>query len=510
MLYSQSYRLEEYRLSNILKASEHVGRPHLALENNIYVTGTNGKGSTIAFLKEIFSSLSLSFNVFTSPHIESVTERIVVRGKPIEEKYLKSLLKKLEKFDLSFFESMTLVAYMAFAEFRSDINIIEVGIGGRLDATNILGSAICSVITSINYDHCEYLGDKISEIAYEKACIIKENSVCVIARQKYKDKVYAACIKQAMKKNTEVLCYGNDFETEMSNTYWSVRMIENSKGSSIAHNSKEPDAECNDFEVNKQSSKTQDMGLKHIPLPLNLLGDHQIENATTAIIVAKVVYAKLFSKSLDNLSLANSSLTNPSLSNSSLLARSFNKHKSNFSEDYNTINNKIKIGIRDAKWPGRLETIRLVSLNVEFMLDGAHNESGGIALKTWIDQKSQILSNNSTKKRCLVIGMKKSKDAAKFIKLFIDSDLILFVDIRMDGIEFYTAEKLIEISKDLIISLDSNRDADDKIEKVDAIASKNSLREAMLSIDFQKYYVVCTGSLFLIADCYKLKKEFES
>ena len=174
-------------LTRVKNALEKIGNPQYKLPPTIHVAGTNGKGSTIAFLKSIFISAGYKVHVYTSPHIMNYNERIVLANKEIKDDKLYSITEevriRLGDDPITFFEGATVVALLAFARNDADILLVETGMGGRLDATNVLDRIIASVITSISEDHTEYLGDTLGKIAHEKAGIIKPHSPCVISWQ---------------------------------------------------------------------------------------------------------------------------------------------------------------------------------------------------------------------------------------------------------------------------------------------------------------------------------------
>ena len=159
-----------------------VGNPHEQLRA-IHVAGTNGKGSTCHLIAAALQASGLKVGLYTSPHLVSLTERIRINGKPIAEEevakwvtHYRSLLDALQP---SFFETMTAMAFDYFAQQKVDIAVIEVGLGGRLDSTNVL-HPILSVITNIGFDHTEFLGNSLEAIAREKAGIIKPHVRCII------------------------------------------------------------------------------------------------------------------------------------------------------------------------------------------------------------------------------------------------------------------------------------------------------------------------------------------
>jgi dihydrofolate synthase / folylpolyglutamate synthase len=155
----------------------------------IHVGGTNGKGSTATMIAKILESDGLKVGLFTSPHLNTVRERFQINTKPIAASKLRSLNTKISSLDqrqkkqLTFFEFMTALAFQYFSEEKVDVAVIEVGMGGRLDATNVVAPAL-SVLTSIGYDHQKHLGKNIAAIAFEKGGIIKEGVSVVSAEQK--------------------------------------------------------------------------------------------------------------------------------------------------------------------------------------------------------------------------------------------------------------------------------------------------------------------------------------
>lgn len=169
-------------LENTLRLMAHVGNPHEQLRA-IHVAGTNGKGSTSHLIAAALQVSGLRVGLFTSPHLVSLTERIRVNGTPIEEEEIADFIGQnkafLDTIQPSFFETMTALAFAYFVKRKVDIAVIETGLGGRLDSTNVL-TPILSVITNIGFDHTEFLGNTLSKIAKEKAGIMKPHVPCVI------------------------------------------------------------------------------------------------------------------------------------------------------------------------------------------------------------------------------------------------------------------------------------------------------------------------------------------
>lgn len=180
-------------LTNTIQFSNHLGNPHTKFKS-VHVGGTNGKGSTSHMLASVLQEAGYKVGLYTSPHLKNYTERVRINGKEISESYVVDFISEnksfLEKYQLSFFEMTVGLAFDYFANEKVDIAIIEVGLGGRLDSTNIITPEI-SVITNIGYDHVQMLGETLPEIAFEKAGIIKKNIPIVVGeRQKEVEKVF--------------------------------------------------------------------------------------------------------------------------------------------------------------------------------------------------------------------------------------------------------------------------------------------------------------------------------
>ena len=183
----------------------------------IHVTGTNGKGSTIAFMRELFAAHGKRVGTFTSPHIVSIHDRICINGNPISDAdfiRLANEIKKMEKRllethdQLSFFELLTLIALLYFKEQEVDLVLLEVGIGGLLDTTNVVTGEI-AVITSVGLDHQETLGNSLEEIAEQKSGIFKSGKKAVIA--KLAPEAQLVCQKTAKNLSVELYQAGQDF-----------------------------------------------------------------------------------------------------------------------------------------------------------------------------------------------------------------------------------------------------------------------------------------------------------
>ena len=169
-------------LDNTLRLMAHVGNPHEHIRA-IHVAGTNGKGSTSHLIAAALQAAGYKVGLFTSPHLVDLRERIRINGQPIEEAEVVDFIEQnrtfLDELQPSFFETMTAMAFAYFVKQQVDVAVVEVGLGGRLDSTNVL-TPILSVITNIGLDHTEFLGTTLPQIAREKAGIIKPGVPCVI------------------------------------------------------------------------------------------------------------------------------------------------------------------------------------------------------------------------------------------------------------------------------------------------------------------------------------------
>ena len=165
------------RLEKLLKK---LNNPHLNLPPVIHIAGTNGKGSTLSYIKSILIESDYSVHSYISPHLKLFNERVMLNNKQIKTSKLLSTLKYVKKINnknpITFFEITTAAAFYLFAENKADFLILETGLGGRLDATNIINNSLIDIITPISMDHQEYLGNNILKITNEKLGIIKKKS----------------------------------------------------------------------------------------------------------------------------------------------------------------------------------------------------------------------------------------------------------------------------------------------------------------------------------------------
>jgi dihydrofolate synthase/folylpolyglutamate synthase len=245
------------RIRNFLKS---IDNPQNKIKF-VHIAGTNGKGSTANFISEILKSGGYKTALYTSPHLVDITERIKINGRNIPAKVFdclsKNYLNKAVKYKLSYFEYLTALAFIYFAEQKTDIAIIETGLGGSFDATNIIKSPLVCVITSIAKDHQEILGATIDKIAFEKVGIIKKGAYVVCGKLPKK------AIIAVKEKSISQYLYGKDFKAI------------NTKSCIVGQ---------------KFDFISGDINLKNIKI--KLLGKHQIINASVAVCVADLLNKK--------------------------------------------------------------------------------------------------------------------------------------------------------------------------------------------------------------------------
>ena len=236
------------RMWRILAA---LGNPQCDLPPVIHVAGTNGKGSTVAYIRSIMEAASLKVHCYTSPHLVKFHERIRVAGELISEADLSLLLEECEQANggapITFFEITTAAAFLAYNRAPADYLILEVGLGGRLDATNVIAAPRLCVITTVDYDHQQYLGNTLTAIAHEKAGILKRGVPAIIGPQP--DEARAEIERVGERINAPLAIAGQDWQC-----------IEQ-HGRMVFHD---------------------EAGLADLPLP-HLKGRHQIDNAGNAV-----------------------------------------------------------------------------------------------------------------------------------------------------------------------------------------------------------------------------------
>lgn len=209
-LHPQTIDLSLERVERLLAD---LGSPQDRLPPVIHVAGTNGKGSTVAYLRAILEAAGLRVHAYTSPHLVRFAERIRVAGALMEDAALADLLGAVEAVNdgrpITFFEVTTAAAFLAFSRTPADVTLLETGLGGRLDATNVVARPLLTVLTPISLDHEQFLGGVLAAIAAEKAAIIKPGVDCVSAEQAPEaDAVIEARVRQC---GATLYCEGRDF-----------------------------------------------------------------------------------------------------------------------------------------------------------------------------------------------------------------------------------------------------------------------------------------------------------
>lgn len=315
-------------LDNILRLAEAFGHPECAFRS-VHVAGTNGKGSTAAFVNGILQAAGYRVGLYTSPHLLDLGERFLVNGRPIREEELGPLILELNQVidqvfspsqlstldsppsSPTFFEAVTALAFLHFARRRVEWGVIEVGLGGRYDATNILHTDV-SVITNIGLEHQEHLGDSLESIAREKAGIIRAGGTVVTAAQ---EEALNAIARIAREKTAHLVQVQEGYRWE--------HMGRSEKG-----------------ETFRLKGRIRDYDLLHIPLQ----GRHQILNAVTAVAVAEVLEEK----------------------------------------GVTIGDGAIQQGLRETRWPGRLQ---LVSERPRILVDGAHNPPAIRVVRAFLEEE---------------------------------------------------------------------------------------------------------------------------
>ncbi len=212
-LHPQVIDLSLDRMWRLLAA---LGNPQDHLPPVVHVAGTNGKGSTLAVLRAVAEAAGMRVHVYTSPHLVRFGERIVLAGQEADDATLLTLLNEVEQRNegqpITFFESTTAAALLAFSRVPADLLLLETGLGGRLDATNVIARPAVTVITPLDLDHQEYLGSTQSAIAGEKAGIIKDGVPCISARQP--EEALTVLRAVAAERHAPLRIEGEDFAVE--------------------------------------------------------------------------------------------------------------------------------------------------------------------------------------------------------------------------------------------------------------------------------------------------------
>ena len=405
---------------------EKLDNPHKKLPPVIHISGTNGKGSTASLIAEIFSCSGKKIHLYTSPHLQDCNERIVLSGEKISDNFLFEIMEETRiaagETPLTFFEAFTIGAFLAFSRAPADLLVVECGMGGRIDATNIITEKLLTVITPISFDHVEYLGNSIERIALEKAMIIRPETPLIVASQ-------PAAAKNIIKilagdQKIPAYFYDEDFSVEMN----------------------EEAGELADDFAKGFNFYFQDYFLENLPKPA-LPGSHQYINFATAIA------ASLLTRNSDNFSNENSEIV------SNLAA--------NNDRDFFT---SVSKAITSVTWPSRLERIKnslekLLPEGSELWIDGAHNEAGAFALSRWItEQKDE-------KENFVICGFSKNKCKKEFLEKF--RNVAKLVAVRVSGEPNpESAEKISEIGAKIGMKISVAGDLSEALQRISRVPSR--------------------------------------
>lgn len=207
-------KLIDLKLDRELRLLERIGNPQEHLPPVIHVAGTNGKGSTLAYLRAFLEASGKKVHVMTSPHLVRFNERIRLAGKLVSSRKLNQALEFCEQANggepITFFEITTAAALKLFSEVKADYLLLETGMGGRFDASNVVARPLGTIITPVDYDHLNFLGNSLDRIAWEKAGILKRGAKAVFGRQR--DEGRAVLVREAARLGVTPLIAGEDFD----------------------------------------------------------------------------------------------------------------------------------------------------------------------------------------------------------------------------------------------------------------------------------------------------------
>ena len=387
LLYS-FYDIEiDMSLERVERFLAQLGNPHLKLPPVIHVAGTNGKGSTIAALRSLLEASNKSVHVMTSPHLVHPTERIRLAGNLISTEELIEVLEECLAVNrskpITFFEIFTAASYLIMSRVPADYVLLETGMGGRLDATNVIPEPVCTVLTTISMDHEKFLGNTLKEIAYEKAGIMKAGVPCVIGYQT-PEAVEAGVldifheISQSLSPVSPLLKFGFD---------WFI----------------EPKTESVHFSWQEESIVTSHP---------NLLGTHQIYNCGAALAAYRVIMKQGF----------DAKILSPDNPKNPLLTIQWSGRLEQLKN--NALNN-------------------LIPESSELWIDGGHNDSAG----KFLAEQMQKWESQDTKNLHLIVGMVNRKDPKKFLESFVPYAKSLTVISIPNESTSFTTDELYDIAE---------------------------------------------------------------
>ena len=404
-LHPKAIDLSLGRMTRLLDA---LGNPERAMPPLIHVAGTNGKGSVVAFLDAMLRAAGYRVNSYVSPHLVRFAERIRLGGVPIAEGALRASLAHCEAVNdgapITYFEITTAAAFHAFRHMPSDVLVLEVGLGGRLDATNVIARPALTVITPVSIDHTHYLGETLELIAAEKAGILKQGVTGAIGRQR--EHAGSVIDRVADDVGAPLARLDREWSFERSSSHLGVR-----------------DAS----------------GAGHYPLPA-LAGEHQVENAALAAVCAR---------RLPGFDIGDAAIAQ---------------------------------GLRQARWPGRLQRIPWAGLaeGWELWVDGGHNEAAAIALgrvaEGWADRPLD-----------LIVGMLNTRPPKDFLRPLAPFARRVAAVPLPDQAASATATDIDAAARSLGISCETDASVDEAVARLTA----GTVRPGRV--------LVC-GSLYLVGD----------
>ena len=368
-------KLIDLSLGRIKALLSRLGHPEKKLPPVIHVAGTNGKGSTCATLRAIGEAAGWRVHVMTSPHLISVTERFRIAGQLVSETDLITVLEDIEHLNggepITVFEVLTAAGFLLFAQHPADLAIIEVGLGGRYDATNVIQHPAACAITSISHDHEAFLGNTLEAITTEKAGIFKPHAPAVTGFQP--DPVMAVLRDKAQKTKNPLFCRGRDWILTPSS--------------------------------NNDMAFTDSIGTLTLPLPA-LFGSWQIENAGLAVATMRQMAL-------------HTGLQIPTTAWQS---------------------------ISHVSWPARMQRLtgtlaHRLPPQWELWLDGGHNPGAGVVL-------AQALTLWADRPLHLIVGMKQSKNASKFLEPLIPFATSIWAIREPDQYLALPVEEIVKASND--------------------------------------------------------------
>lgn len=407
------YSAEKFDLGRMYRLVEYLGSPHREYPV-VHVAGTKGKGSTSAMIAGVLQDAGYKVGLYTSPHMIDFTERIQIDRVPVSREDLVSLVDQLKPAvevieQLTTFELTTAAAFLYFARNKVDIAVIEVGLGGRLDSTNVV-DPLMSVITSLSMDHMNVLGDTLAQIAAEKGGIIKSGRPVVIAPQKME--AIQVLQKLADERQSSVTLVEEEY---------SVKLLEHSLDEQV-------------FEIERKKNTDRLPQKSQFQLPL--LGEHQMENAATALAVLEKLMEMGWKLDLEN----------------------------------------IQRGFAQTSWPGRFE---ILSKEPLVIIDSAHNLDSAEKLAQTV--RDYINDRPLT----LIFGASEDKDVTGMFKVLapVSDRVILSQSVHPRS---YDAVQLGEIGKEIFAKMDVIPNLEMALEQARETIPQNGV-------------ILITGSIFVAA-----------